>query len=427
MQPVSENILHYIWQHRLLQGPLATNDGQPLRILHPGNHNTDGGPDFTDARLIIGTTLWAGNIEIHTLASDWQRHAHNLNRAYDNVILHAVYVADTPITIQGGRPIPTLTLAPYIPATLLANSHTLLTPSQGSSLPCAPWLSQIPEPVVHAALERLLVERLETKCTLVRSLLDESQGNWEQCCYLLVARYFGAPVNALPFQLLAQATPQSLLARWRDQPQRLEALLLGQAGLLQGYFSDSYPRSLQADYQAIAAASSLHSISPSLWQHLRLRPAAFPAVRISQFAQLISRSHSLFSSLLDTTDPEDLTALFDVQASPYWDNHYRIDHPSPGSPKRVGTPFIHRLLINAWAPLLFQYGTSHDDQSLKDRAIDLLHALPAERPAALRPYIQAGLVPRSAAHSQALLQLSSARCHQHQCLNCQIGYKIITK
>lgn len=425
MLRMTESLLQYIWQHQLLEGTLHTGEGAEVAVERAGMLNTDAGPDFFDARIKIGDTLWVGNIEVHVNASDWNRHRHSNNRAYDNVVLHVVYNNDAPVTLQNGHALPTVELKGQIPEVILNNYEALVTPPQSVPIPCAERLAAIPGFYLDSTLERLLLERIEYKCTTVRRLLDESRGNWEQCCYWLLAHYFGGKANSFPFELLAKSTDQNLLARWRDRPQRIEALLMGQAGLLQGYFDDEYPRLLQADYEALRQGASLTPISAHLWKFFRLRPYGFPTIRISQFAQLVCQSRNLFSQLVEASDAASLQQAFDVAASPYWDNHFRFDTPSPGKTKRVGHAFIDLLIINAWVPLLFEYGVRHGQQVYKDRAVDLLHQLQPENNHITRQWKSAGITADNAARSQALLQLSNNYCQHRDCLHCRIGYKII--
>ena len=426
MPRMTESLLQYIWQHQLLEGALHTTEGLDVTVERAGLLNTDAGPDFFDARVRIGETLWVGNIEVHVLSSDWNRHHHSNNRAYDNVVLHVVYENDSPVTLQNCHTLPTVELKNHIPELLLNNYEALVSPPKTVPIPCADRLADIPEVYLESTLERLLLERLEQKCDTVRRLLDESRSNWEQCCYWLLAHYFGGKTNSFPFELLAKSTDMKLLARWRDRPQRIEALLMGQAGLLQGYFEDEYPRLLQDDYEALRQGASLTPISAHLWKFFRLRPYGFPTIRISQFSQLVCRSHNLFSRLLETADVAELQHLFNVAAAPYWDNHFRFDTPSPGKPKRVGRAFIDLLIINAWVPLLFEYGNRHGLQRYKDQAVDLLHQLQPENNRIIRQWNTAGISADHAAHSQALLQLSNNYCNHRDCLHCRIGYKIIT-
>lgn len=426
MVKMTEAFLQYVWQHQLLEGELRTTDGLLLKVERPGVLNKDAGPDFFDARVRVGETLWVGNVEVHIKSSDWNAHKHSTNHAYDNVVLHVVYKNDTALTLQNCHDLPTLELCNNIPDLLWNNYEALVNPPAPTPIPCMEHLGEISPFYISSYLERLTLERLEQKCDTVRRLLEESHGNWEQCCYWMLAHYFGDKVNSFPFELLAKSTSQTLLARWRDNPTRTEALLMGQAGLLDGYFEDDYPRQLQADYEALRQGAGLTPIAGYLWKFFRMRPNGFPTIRISQFAQLICRSRNLFSRLLETTDVAELQKIFSVQASDYWNTHYQFDTPSKPSPKTVGSLFVDLLIINAWVPLLFEYGNQHGSQQYKDQAVNLLQQLRPETNATIRLWASAGIKADNAARSQALLQLYNEHCSNHDCLHCQIGYKIIT-
>lgn len=424
---MTEAFLQYIWQHQMLSKGLTATDGQPVVVLRAGDKNNDAGPDFFNARVSIGGVEWVGNIEVHLHSSDWNIHCHSTDKGYNNVILHVVYEHDCDIRLENGRVPLTLELKRFIHPSLVANHDALMVPhGVGEGIPCAKRLAKVPSLIVNSFFDRLTVERIEEKSTVVRRLLDESRGNWEQTCYWLLAHYFGGKVNAFPFELLAKATDQRLLARWKDNPRRIEALLMGQAGFLEGYFEDEYPRQLQADYDALCSGISLSPIENHLWRFFRVRPSAFPTIRISQFAQLMSSTASLFSTLLDMKEVGDIETLFCCRASDYWDNHYHFDRPTEKhSVKRVGRMQADLLIINAWVPLLFVYGEIHGQQAYKDQAVALLQQLPAENNMIVRSYVAAGVTPESAAQTQALIQLKSKYCNSRRCLDCSIGHNII--
>ncbi len=423
---MTEAFLQYVWQHQLLQGELVTTDGLPVVVERPGVLNLDAGPDFFDARVRIGDTLWAGNLEVHVKSSDWNLHRHTNDRAYDNVVLHVVYQCDTPVTLHDCRQLPTLELRRNIADALWDNYDALQHPPAEMPIPCMDHLPEVPSFYIDSCLERLTLERLERKCATVRQMLHDARGGWEQTCYWIMAHYFGGKVNALPFELLAKNTDLNLLSRWRDNPQRIEALLMGQAGMLEGYFDDEYPRQLQRDYEALRQGACLEPMKGFLWKFYRLRPNGFPTIRISQFAQMVCQSRNLFSHLLETTDAMELQKFFDVSASPYWNTHYRFDQPSSGTTKRLGESFVNTLIINAWVPLLFEYGNQNGQQQYKDQAVSILQQLPPEKNRIIRQWQAAGVKALNADQSQALLQLYNEHCASHDCLHCQIGYKIIT-
>ena len=423
---MTEAFLHYLWQHQMVCKGLTTTDGQPIVVHRAGELNRDAGPDFFNAHISLDGVEWVGNIEVHLRSSDWHLHHHSRDKVYNNVILHVVYDHDGEIRLENGNVPPTLELKHFIHPSLVANYDALMCPSNGNDIPCALRLSNVPAFVVSSTLDRLTIERIEAKSEVVRRLLDESRGNWDQTCYWLMAHYFGGKVNSLAFELLAKATDQRFLARWKDNPTRIEALLMGQAGLLEGYFQDDYPRQLQADYEALHSGAALQPISGYLWRFFRIRPSSFPTIRISQFARLISSSTNLFATLLEMTDVKRLEALFNCQAADYWCNHYRFDHPVDKSMiKRMGRMQTDLLIINAWVPLLFVYGEVKGQQQYKDQAVSLLQQLPAENNSIIRQFHEVGITPENAAHSQALIQLQNNYCNGRRCLQCRIGHSII--
>ena len=83
----AEMLLQYLWEHRLWDyGSLKTIDGRRVNVIDQGRRNQDSGPDFFNAKIEIDGHIWAGNVEIHVRASDWHRHGHHADRAYDSVI-----------------------------------------------------------------------------------------------------------------------------------------------------------------------------------------------------------------------------------------------------------------------------------------------------------------------------------------------------
>ena len=423
---MTEAFLQYVWQHGLMGRKLLTVDGRPVDVIRSGELNRDSGPDFFNARIAVDGIEWVGNVEVHLRTSDWDAHRHGCDAAYNNIILHVVYEHDTEIVMQNGKRPLTVELKSQLDPSLFERYDTLMQRVADETVACADSLAAVPAFVTDAWMDRLLVERIEQKASLVHRLLDESRGGWEQTCYWLLARYFGGRVNADAFEMLAKSVDQRLLARWKDDPQRLEAVLMGQAGLLDGYFEDDYPRQLQSDYNALRTGASLTPIAGHLWKFFCLRPSSFPTIRISQFARLIAASSALFSKLLAMDKASEIVALFNQEAAPYWRNHYRFDRPSEHeSTKRLGRAQAEVLVINAWVPLLFVYGTAHGQQHYKEQAVDLLHQLPAENNNVTRRWQQLGVTPADSASSQALLQLNNGYCAVQRCLDCAIGYHII--
>lgn len=423
---MTEAFLQYVWQHGLMGRRLVSTDGRLVEVIRVGDINRDAGPDFFNARISVEGIEWVGNVELHVRTSDWKAHRHSQDKAYNSIILHVVFEHDAEITLQNGKQPLTVELKNILNPSLFERYDTLMRRVADEGVACAESIASVPKFVVDGWKDRLLVERIEHKTTDVHRLLEENRGGWEQTCYCLMARWFGGRLNAMAFELLAKSVDQRLLARWKDDPQRIEAVLMGQAGLLEGYFEDDYPRQLQADYNALATGASLTPIAGHLWRFYRIRPSSFPTIRISQFARLLSGSSNLFALMLAITDAKELLELFNQQAAPYWNNHYRFDTLSESvSVKRVGKTQAATLLINAWVPLLFVYGTAHGQQQYKEQAIGLLQQLPPENNNIIRRWHALGLDFPDSASTQAALQLHNNYCTKGRCLDCAIGYHII--
>src|SRR5665213_363851 len=333
----TEDFLHYVWKFRLFdRTQLRTNDGDELEIYSAGMHNSDSGPDFQNGRVRIGGTTWAGNIEVHLSSSDWQKHGHSTDNAYDNVILHVVYRDDQPLVLTNGRRVPTLELQNRIPDDLYARYHNLVFGNQ-TVIPCEASIASVDSLTLHNWLTRVLVERLEKRSAAVIAALNLNRGDWEETFYQFLAANFGFKTNALPFELLAKSLPQNILAKHKNSPAQIEALIFGQAGFLTDNLNDNYPLKLKKEYEFLRKKYNLTPVDAHLWKFMRLRPQNFPTIRLAQFAALVVQSNHLFSKVLETKDAANLRNLFtEIKVNKYWDDHYRFDVISAPSPKNLG-------------------------------------------------------------------------------------------
>ena len=418
-----EEFLHFIWENNLFeQNSLKTTDGDPVQILHPGKRNSNSGPDFFNARIKIGETSWAGNVEIHPKASDWFQHKHHLDKAYKNVILHVVEVPDGKVLRESGEELPTLVM--NYSRQYKTNFQKLLDAK--TWIACEDYFYKVNPVMLRLGFNRLMIERLESKTGEIVQKLKENNTNWNETFYQVLARAFGFKVNALPFELLAKAVPQKILAKHKNNLFQLEALLFGSAGLLNDeLFGDDYYLELREEYSFLYKKYRLHAVEGHLWKFMRLRPVNFPTIRISQFAQLIHRSEGLFSKVTGIASPEEMRKLFKVQASEYWCSHYRFNKPAKQKTREMGDDSITILMINVVIPFLFVYGEHQNRDFLKNRALDFLEELPPEKNSIIRNWERLGVDARSAFETQALLQLKNVYCEKKKCLNCQIGSKLV--
>ncbi|MCE7926404.1 MAG: DUF2851 family protein [Haliscomenobacteraceae bacterium CHB4] len=419
-----ESFLHFLWRWRRFDAQtLRTTDGQSLEILHPGEWNGHAGPDFFNARVRIGDTIWAGNVEMHLRASEWMLHRHSTDAAYDNVVLHVVLEEDQPVARASGERIPCLELKGRIPPKILENYQRL--EHERAWIPCRQFFKDIPGIVRLNWLDRLLVERLEQKTAAVAEMLAATENHWEEAFYRLLARNFGLKVNAEPFEALARSLPLLILAKHKNDAKQIEALLFGQAGMLDGAFKDEWPKALAQEYRFLKHKYDLMPMASSQWKFLRLRPANFPTVRLAQFAALVHQSAHLFSKILEAKNMRELENLFDVQPGEYWLTHFQFDKPSVRRPKNTGRDFVHLLIINTIAPFLFHYGKMREQEAFQKRALSLLEELPPEANAIVDGWAELGVQARHAYQTQALIHLKTRYCDAKRCLECAMGNAIL--
>lgn len=415
---ISERLLHFIWQHQYFnRNELTTVSGEPLEIIRQGTYNTNQGPDFADGKLKIGKTIWAGTIELHVRSSDWEKHKHDKDNNYNNVILHVVWENDIP-----EKKMPALELKGRISRLLLQRYEELMNST--SFIPCEKSISTIKEITWKAWKDRLLAERLLRKSAVVENCLAQNKNHWEETCWWLLAKNFGVKINSDAFEAIAQSLPLSLLAKHKNQLTQLEALLLGQAGLLEKEFKDHYPILLQREYLFLKKKYKLKPIHQPI-HFLRMRPGNFPTIRLVQLAALINRSTHLFAKFKDTDSISDIRHLLDVTANDYWHYHYRPDELSAFKEKHLGNDRISSIIINTVCPLLFAWGHYHGEQKYKDKAIEWLEQTAAERNTITKGFRALGVENKNAFDSQAIIELKNSYCDKKRCLECSIGYSII--
>jgi len=421
---MTEEFLHHVWKFRLFdQLQLTTTNNEPVEIVKVGEHNLDAGPDFFNAKIKVGTTVWAGNVEVHINSSDWKKHNHQNDKAYDNIVLHVVYNADKPLYRVSGELIPTIEIKDKIDKKLYQNY--LNFKSNQDWIPCEKTISTVPRLIVNSTIDRLLLERLERKSKSVKDSLALNNNNWEETFYQLLARNFGFKTNAEPFELLAKSLPSVVLAKHKTSLLQIEALLFGQAGFLNQDYSDKYVQQLQNEYSFLTKKFKLKSMDKHLWKFLRMRPHNFPTIRIAQFAYLIYNSSHLFSKIISTEKYSDLNKLMDTTVSEYWQSHFNFDKSSTKRTKQLGTDSFNNILINTVVPFLFVYGKQKDEEKYVERALKFLEQTKGEMNSIITKWKSLEIPVNTAYSTQALLQLKNEYCNHKKCLNCSIGNYLI--
>lgn len=418
---MNEKLLQFIWQHQYFnRSDLKCDFGQDVSIIFPGYFNTDQGPDFLMARIRIGQTIWVGNIELHIRSSDWERHGHTQDWHYRNVVLHVVWMDDRP----GKSKCPVLELKGRIPRLLLDQYEQWM--QSPLYIPCHKKITSLHPAGWEGWKKQLLMNRLHRSGTRIREYLEESRQHWEESLWWLLARNFGLRVNSDAFESIARSVPLNFFSKLRGRTDQLEALLLGQAGLLSREFMEDYPRMLKNEYLFMREKFGLVPSSIPVF-FLRMRPVNFPTVRLAQLATLMNDQAGLFSRLREADSYRTVQHLFQVKASPYWDYHYLLDELTAYRPKQLGEQMVQSIMINTVCPMLFTYGEWMKDNYQKEKALSWLKEIPAENNAIIRQYRTLGLEINETSSSQAILELKKYYCDEKRCLECAIGASILKK
>ena len=420
---MTERLLQFLWQFQYFnRNDLTTSAGDSVQVIHPGQYNKNQGPDFSNAKIMIGETTWAGNVEIHFKTSDWKRHGHHKDQHYNNVILHVVWEDDS----NGDHQlIPLIQLKERVPKILLHRYNDLM--NAASFIPCERSIQTFPSINRKSWEERLLAERLMRKAKAVEVLLLQSNDHWEEVCWWLLARNFGIKVNADAFEAMARSIPINLIAKHKSNLFQLEALMMGQAGLLDQRFiqrdlfgKEEYPYLIQREYRFFQKKYNLH-IVPIQPQFLRMRPRNFPTIRLAQLAVLVHQSEHLFSIITESASIEEIRKQFDMAAGGFWDNHYRFNETSPVKTKKLGSGMVNNIIINTIVPVLFAYGNYQGNDDYKQKALQWLEETEAENNSIIHHFEKIDIESANAFESQALLELKTQYCEKKRCLECAVG------
>lgn len=429
-----EQLLHYVWKHKMFPlHELTTTDGQSLEVIDTGLHNRNAGPDFFNAKVKIGGTFWVGNVEIHDRASDWYAHGHDHDSAYDNTVLHVAKVIDREVRTASGQTIPQLQLD--VPPVVHEHYEELLRTDQYP--PCYKIIPDLSQLMVHSWLSALQTERLEQKTIAIQQRADRCNGSWEDAYFMTLTRNYGFGINGDAFEEWALHIPQSAVGKHRDDLFQIEAIFMGQAGLLepdavpkryqQEAMNEGYYTRLRNEYQYLAHKFSLQPMDYKQWRFLRLRPQNFPHIRMAQLANLYYERRASLSALIDCTTADELRQLFQTHVTPYWETHYTFGSESTRNRKQLSAASLNLLIINTAVPMLFAYGRHTSKEQLCDRAFDILEQLRAEQNHIIRMWQECGLEVATAGDSQALIQLKKEYCDKKDCLRCRFGYEYLKK
>ena len=421
-----EKLYHYLWKTGIRGSDFKDVDGNEIEVIDPGVHNHDSGPDFFNSKLKINGVEWVGNIEIHVKASDWIRHGHSSDPAYENVILHVVAVSDKRISRGDGSLIPQVELT--FPEKFFRTYSALAEESE--SVKCFNMLSSLPLLNKEDWLESLAVERMQQKAKKVKEIHSSTTGDWEQTCFVLLARGLGFGLNGDPFEILAKSVPLRILHHHSDNIFQLEALLFGQAAMLDSslHIFDEYYQGLCREYYFLARKYGLKPMKPGLWKYSRTRPQNFPHRRIAFLANSTLNGFSLFTKLLEAgNDVDKLAESFDMKAEGYWKSHYAFDTEVRNVPSELSDASLRLLIINVAVPLLYAYASASGNLDLGEKIVSMMQDLPPENNAIIKQWKLLGLEAKDASRSQALIHLRKEYCDKNKCIYCRFGHHFLRK
>ena len=420
---MNERLLQFIWQFRYFnQSSLQTADNKSLQVIHPGNLNRNAGPDFSEAKIKIDNTLWVGNVELHVCASQWHQHNHASDKNYSNIILHVVWLNDATIFDGNKQPVTTLELQSIVPKIILQRFEHLM--QTADEIACSFALPVLSEVAWLGWKERLVAERLQQKSNMIMQWLAACNNNWEEVFWISLCRSFGMKVNADVFEQVAKTIPVTLLAKHKNQIHQLEALLLGQAGLLNENFEDAYAILLKKEYKFLSKKYDLKPVNKQP-AFLRMRPSNFPTLRLAQLAMLVYQSNHLFSKIKSAKKLSEIFQWFDVVANDFWNYHYTLNDEAAFIKKSVGKSFIQHIIINAIVPVLFAYAINKNENALREKSLNWLMEIEPEQNRITRQWKSYGVTNQNALHSQALIHLKNNYCIAKKCLDCALGVKLL--
>jgi Protein of unknown function (DUF2851) len=383
-----EDYLQRIWSQSRIPSPnLQLTDGTPLTVKFPGKHNQSlSGPDFYDACIRFEQLDFHGAIEIHVNGSDWYKHKHHEDDAYNSVILHVVYNNDQQV-VQNGIELPTLELKAFIDQEHFEKSLNMEL-SDGN-LPCRTAINEL-DPIFLASMKtKALIQKLSKKIEF-NSQLDD-----DEIAYQLIAATFGMGINKPAFIELANALPWSLLKN--VEPMKRIHLILVTSGCAQGDFS----RKIGQEYQ---------------WHFKGTRPGNFPTIRIPQFARFIA--HIDLKKLIRIAESERAMVEF---------NRYCNHLCAQTEGLKLSNSMMELLVVNVLAPLLWWKSERLRNEIYLEKAIELLETLPSEKNGIVRSWKANGVHAKNAFDSQGLIALNRYYCSLKKCLSCEVGLKILNR
>ena len=397
-----ENILSFVWRYNLLKGcKLTLSNGKSVEVITPGN-DCNGNMIFSDALLRIEDSTMKMRVALSPASAEG---------------------CDLYVTDKEERAAGEILKLDFL--TEVENLRKKLL-SKFEELPCEEYIKNLPSIFITDLITSLAIERLSNKSERINEWRELYNGDWEETCYISLARSLGFGVNGNAFEELAKALPLRFLQKHSDSLFQLEAMLFGVAGFLGSaeMMNIPYYKRLSNEFAFLQNKFSLKINDIKEWKFSGVRPSNFPHQRIAMLAAMIHTSLPIFNKFIDATDDITLRKIFDIYPSDFWDTHYSFTAETPPLRKCLGKAAIDLIIINSVAPLLYAYSEYIRNEKFADRAIALLEGCKAENNSIVRKYTSAGIDCPTALASQAFIALNNNYCNPRNCVKCKIGYKL---
>jgi len=313
-----------------------------------------------------------------------------------------------------------------IPDKIRANYSFLI--STDISVPCIGKIHDIPDVFLNDWKNALLIERLERRTNTLQQLLRECKNDWNEVFYITLSRNFGFGINNDAFERLAKSLPLKIVQKHQNSITQVEALFLGQAGLLDDEKAeDTYLLELQKEYAFLRKKYKLSPLDSHIFKNLRIRPSNFPHIKIVQLAGIIRKKQGIFSNLLDIYELKSFYSLFISDIAEYWQTHYHFGKQSVKRTKNLGLSAMQLLIINTVVPVFFAFGKSKNLDKYSDLALLFLENLKPESNSIITLFSRSGIQIENAYDTQALIQLKREYCEQKKCIYCRIGHQLLSR
>lgn len=400
-----EEFIYYIWQYQLFnQSQLSTTSNKEVKLIYAGERNNSSGPDFTNVRLRMDGLEWAGNVEIHVKTSDWIKHKHHQDPAFKSALLHVVWEHDQLILPDD---IPVLELKGRVSKSII-DKFKLFTEQNQSDILCKSQHEDLSEFLLFQWLERMLIERMESRFDQIQIWLNQTKNDWDEVAYRSLLQAFGSRINKQPFDHLANLLPFKILVK-SGKYKEIKALLFGVSGLIDRYKEEDKQQLVQ-EFDFLKKKLNLQSLPTESWKFGRVRPANSPLVRMEQLSQLIGQNR-LMQHWIECVK----SSYFDALPFAISSRETQV----------LTTSFRELIFINAVFPTVFAYAHFQELDELKEQVLEKFQKLSPEKNTIIKQWKSLPLKSWSAGYTQALLHLTQNYCKQKKCLSCSIGNSIL--